>query len=336
MSDKKQFKQLGEYSNNQDITIDMDPISVTAKPPALNSREDYKRLGYYANEFRKGNIQLEQIPYRYRSHLKPTREAQQKAYSSLVQTEAKERERYNNSSTGRFTNFLGNVATGVLTIPTLGITAGAGTSQVAEAMSAPELLTSYKVPFAAKLATDFLGGAALGEATNAVARKSGYANFGDAVHDTMFPDRANINTFGDNAIASTFEFINPGYILGGVGANYLGYAAPKMFNNILNGAKPFVKKAIKKITLLPRLHSARTRARLRSDQLLEQLKKYRNIENLLWKRQRMQRLPPQAKEVYTTERPFYSNDVNIIRQLLNGYSVERISPTEIAFRNQIY
>ena len=332
MSDKKQFEQLGEYSSNQDITIDMDPIYVTAKPSVLTSREDYKRLGYYANEFRKGNIQLEQIPYKYRSHLKPTREAQQKAYSSLVQTEAKERERYNNSSTGRFTNLLGNVATGVLAIPALGITTGAtGAPVVAEAMSAPELLTSYKAPFTAKLATDFLGGAALGEATNAVAHKSGYANFGDAIHDTMFPDRANINTFGDNAIASTFEFINPGYILGGVGANYLGHAAPKMFNNVLNGTKPFVKKAIKKMTLLPRLHSAYTRTGLRSDQLLEQRKKYENIIKLLWKRVRKQVHPPlPIKEVYTTERPFYSNDVNTIQQRLNGYFVERISPTEIA------
>lgn len=317
---------MGKY--NQDITIDMDPIYVTAKPSVLTSREDYKRLGYYANEFRKGNIQLEQIPYRYRSHLKPTREAQQKAYSSLVQTEAKERERYNNSSTGRFTNFLGNVATGVLAIPALGITTGAtGAPVVAEAMSAPELLTSYKAPFTAKLATDFLGSTIAGEAVNTAAHHTGHSSFGDAVHDVLLPDRANINTFGDNAISSTLEFLNPGYIIGGIGADYLGKNGKVLFEKI----KPLTDKLL----TIPKAYYYRNLLNKEQKILREKSMDFRRLASLyqkrvdrLWGSQGKTTENPFAPR--TAFKPFYSNNVDIINnELRSAGEASRISPTEI-------
>lgn len=329
MSDKKQFEQLGEYSSNQDITIDMDPIYVTAKPSVLTSREDYKRLGYYANEFRKGNIQLEQIPYRYRSHLKPTREAQQKAYSSLVQTEAKERERYNNSSTGRFTNFLGNVATGVLAIPALGITTGAtGAPVVAEAMSAPELLTSYKAPFTAKLATDFLGSTIAGEAVNTAAHHTGHSSFGDAVHDVLLPDRANINTFGDNAISSTLEFLNPGYIMGGIGTDYLGRNGKALFEKI----KPLTDKLL----TIPNAYYYRNLLNKEQKILREKSEYLDRLRNLYARRMFESASSESRTPIFgnpfnrTAFKPFYSNNVDIINNELgfNGKAT-RISPTEI-------
>ena len=62
----------------------------------------------------RGGIKYQDIPYKYRSHIKEDIHSARDSFDKAVQSE---KERYENSNTGRFTNFMGQVVTAPMSLP---------------------------------------------------------------------------------------------------------------------------------------------------------------------------------------------------------------------------
>lgn len=96
------------------MSIPIKPVTITAPKPQLNSREDYTNLQSFSDSYARGDIKYLDIPYKYRSHIKEDIHSARDQFDKAVQAE---KERYENSNTGKFTNFMGQVVTAPMVLP---------------------------------------------------------------------------------------------------------------------------------------------------------------------------------------------------------------------------
>jgi hypothetical protein len=94
--------------------IPIKPVTITALKPQLNSREDYSNLKSFSDLYARGDIKYLDIPYKYRAHIKEDIHTARDKFDKAVQAE---KDRYENSNTGKFTNFMGQVVTAPLALP---------------------------------------------------------------------------------------------------------------------------------------------------------------------------------------------------------------------------
>lgn len=94
--------------------IPIKPVTITAPKPQLNSREDYSNLKSFSDSYARGDIKYLDIPYKYRAHIKEDIHSARNKFDKAVQAE---KDRYESSDTGRFTNFMGQVVTAPLALP---------------------------------------------------------------------------------------------------------------------------------------------------------------------------------------------------------------------------
>lgn len=94
--------------------IPIKPVTITAPKPQLNSREDYSNLKSFSDSYARGDIKYLDIPYKYRAHIKEDIHSVRDKFDKAVQAE---KDRYENSNTGKFTNFMGQVVTAPLALP---------------------------------------------------------------------------------------------------------------------------------------------------------------------------------------------------------------------------
>lgn len=99
--------------------IPIKPVTITAPKPQLNSREDYSNLKSFSDSYARGDIKYLDIPYKYRVHIKEDIHTARDKFDKAVQAE---KDRYENSNTGKFTNFMGQVVTAPLALPVAEIT----------------------------------------------------------------------------------------------------------------------------------------------------------------------------------------------------------------------
>lgn len=82
--------------------------------PLLTSRDDFKHLKQFSDLYARNNINYSDIPYKYRIHIKEDIHSARDKFDKAVQAE---KQRYENSNTGKFTNFMGQVVTAPLALP---------------------------------------------------------------------------------------------------------------------------------------------------------------------------------------------------------------------------
>lgn len=120
-------------------TTNNEPI--TAPKPQLNSRSDYSTLKAFSNAYARGQIKYSEIPYKYRVHIREDIHTARNKWDREVKAE---KDRYENSNTGRAMQALGNSISATLTLPALEI---ASTSAPGVKEGARTIWRGIKQPF---------------------------------------------------------------------------------------------------------------------------------------------------------------------------------------------
>lgn len=120
-------------------TTNNEPI--TAPKPKLNSRQDYSKLKAFSNAYARGQIKYSEIPYKYRAHIPEDIHTARNKWDREVKAE---KDRYENSNTGRAMQALGNSISATLTLPALEI---ASTSAPGVKEGARTIWSGIKRPF---------------------------------------------------------------------------------------------------------------------------------------------------------------------------------------------
>ena len=238
-----------------DLTVDLDPITITASLPKLSSRADYRMLERYAKAYRRGKINREQIPFKFRPYLAKTQEEQQqRAYEMFAEEEAA-KELSNELGWDKLEKAYGLGMSTVVAAPTITSIAGdALTGETAKAVyhtakkagkrvaqEAKEIWSMAKELTAPQIGNFLLsmtGASLLGMEGNEYAQSKGYASFEDMMHESWFGGDPLSNSFKGDLARFGYGFLRPDVILG-VGFGSIGSNLAK---SLLKGVPDPVEK----------------------------------------------------------------------------------------------
>ena len=227
----------GRYTHDDyedvDLTVDLDPIIITASLPKLSSRADYRRLDRYAKAYRRGEINREQIPFKFRSYLANTQEEQQqRAYEMFAEEEAA-KELSNELGWDKLAKAYATGMSAVIGVPAVSSIAGEALTEEAlkaawqgvkeigknVGSNAKDILNMARSLTKEQIGNFLMSMTAAGAAAEAgdqYANSKGYHSFEDMMHESWFGGNPLSQDFSGELARLGYSFLRPDMYLGGL------------------------------------------------------------------------------------------------------------------------